>query len=120
MKKLMMSFTMAALMGSLVGCVAGDGDGEGEGDETTAEEASALSVGGHYCVNQSFASAQQTGSSAPLQCTTPGGPAFNTTLSNGHPVKVLRNCANPTYVYVQSLWNTSLFYMLRADAFRPC
>ena len=116
MKQLMMSFTMVALIGSLVGCVAGDG----EGDEATAEEASALSVGGHYCVNQSFASAQLTGSSAPLQCTTPGGPAFNTTLSNGHPVKVLGNCANPTYVYVQSLWNTSLFYMLRADAFRPC
>jgi hypothetical protein len=35
-------------------------------------------------------------------------------------VKVLRNSVAPTDVYVQRVWNTSLFYMLGADALSPC
>jgi hypothetical protein len=114
MHKVMMSFAVTALIGSLAGCLDG-------GEDAVSEEASALTVGGHYCVQQSTASAFRTNSPwGPLECS---GFAtslpVNTALSYGHPVKVSVNCGNPTYVNVLSLW-TGSYYMMRADALTPC
>jgi hypothetical protein len=72
-----------------------------------------------YCVDQSYASANNVNCEFLPVCT--GQPNYDTHLSRGHRVRMhnLSYCPG-TYVHVVSLWNVGSCYHMRRDALRPC
>lgn len=97
----------------VAGCV------EDASEGVSAQESALASD--HDCVAQSTASAYRTNDPwGPLQCSGwASSLPINTSLSQGHPVKFITYCGNPTYVNVLSLW-TGSYYMMRFDALTPC
>lgn len=116
-----------ALLGA--GCVAETGDpadeqGQEQGEEPAggepelSETSSAITEGNHYCVDQSYASAERLGGYSNVCWRSP---IWSTTLSNGHKVTAATSCGafSSAYTIVYSHWNGAYYYM-RKDALTPC
>jgi hypothetical protein len=118
----------SALVGMLMmglfatGCVAEPEDAGDTGDTeepALSETSSELTLGAHYCVDQSYASAERIGTGYVDTCWR--SPIWSTTLSNGHMVTAITNCGgfSSAYAIVWSHWNSAYYYM-RQDALRRC
>lgn len=110
----------AGLMISIcaAGCIDEAAELQDEQEPTLSETSSELTIGGHYCVDQSYASADRLGDYVNVCWRSP---SWSTTLSNGHKVTAVTNCSDfsSAYAIVYSHWN-GVYYYMRKDAFRPC